>query len=176
MNERRWATKAALWLLGGWLFVSVAMAYVAGANFIELKPENLRNADEVFAEIPAGEERMRALRYIASELNRTFFATYSVFQEVLGALAFLLLLASRRGRWVGVVLTAAAFLTTVWFDLATAEIIEMGRGIDFDRDPDAVAAFRRFHDRVVRVEGGKMIAILVTSGLLMKSARTGQPS
>ena len=172
MNERRWATSATLWLLGAWFLLSVTMAYVAGANFVHLKPENLRNAGEVFEAIPEGESRFRALRYIASELNRHFFTTYARTQEILCGLALLLLLLSRRGRWAGLALVVFAALTTVWFDVATAKIVEMGRGIDFVRDPAAIAEFDRFHDRAVRVEGAKMLAILAATFLLIRSPRT----
>lgn len=171
MNERRWAASATLWVLGAWLFLSVTMAYVAGANFVQLEPENLRNAGEVFEAIP-DDDRFRALRYVASELNRHFFTRYARVQEVLGVLALILLALSRRGRWIGVGLVLFAAATTIWFDMATAEIAAMGREIDFVRDPETVAAFDRFHDRAVKVEGAKMIAILAASVLLIRTPRS----
>ena len=64
-----------------------------------------------------------------------------------------------------------AAATTIWFDVATARITEKGRSIDFDREPAAVAEFDVFHERVVRIEGAKMLGLVALAVVLSRSKK-----
>jgi hypothetical protein len=163
-SPRPRATAALIWILGGWLFLSIAMAYVAGANFARLHPAALRDADAVYAAIPAGEPRRVALRYAASEMNRHLFALYNTVQLGLAAAALLALWRSRRGGRLGWTVLALCFLACLAFHFFfTPEMIERGRLIDFmprDPEPEEVRSFHRLHRLNVVLEVAKMAGIL----------------
>ena len=57
-----------LWCAGGWLFLSVAMSFIAGGNFLFTEPGRLRNA----ADAPRGRGcrvLLRAVRPLAARLR-----------------------------------------------------------------------------------------------------------
>lgn len=174
-TERRWARNLLLLLLGGWLFLSVSMAFVASANFRVLDAERLRQADEIYAEIPAGEERHRDLRYAASEINRYLFSVYSAVHLVVAAAAFALVwivrLPRRRLLWIAPALgvgLALALLFALWF---TPTMVELGREIDFmarDPAPPPVRQFFQLHQINVTLEMIKLGLITAVAVALVR--------
>lgn len=162
-------------VLGLWISLTVCMAYIAGANFKTVEPDNLRHAAEVFAEIPEGEERRMDLRYIASELNRHFFKVYDGAQLVLATLSLLLLFLSRAGKLeTALTLTCCAF--AIWFAFRiTPNLIEIGRQIDFmprEPEPPQVKEFYGLHRQAVAIE---VIKLLFLTTVVLVSARRAQP-
>lgn len=174
-GERPWARNLLLWLLGGWFFLSVTMAFVASANFRVLDPASLRQADQIYAEIPAA-ERQRDLRYAASEINRYLFTVYSTVHVVVAAAAFALLwlvpLPRRRRLWITAALGLAlgfAVVFVVWF---TPTMVSLGREIDFltrDPAPPPVLRFYQLHGVNVTMEMIKLALLAaVTAGLVRR--------
>jgi hypothetical protein len=152
-----------LWLLGAGFVLTLAMGYVASANFKVVEPDDLRNSDQVFSALEEGETRRMALRYVASELNRHFFALYARVHTVLFAGALAVFLVSRlqsRTILVGLVYcNLLSMLYLVWF---LPVLVEKGRAIDFlsrDPVPPEVKAFYAVH-------GVNIVMELVKLGLL----------
>ncbi|MFT7616873.1 MAG: hypothetical protein ACI97A_000503 [Planctomycetota bacterium] len=163
--------KLCLWFLGGWLFLSISMAYIAGSTFVSLKPETLRNANVVFDAVEAKTARPQALRYIASELNRRFFRHYGVFQCVVGALTLLLVFLTQKRAAFFMVLCAFALALFFHFHLIP-NATELGREIDFTPKEPVTAAresFDALHRMSTRSEGLKMLLILGASSFVMRS-------
>ncbi|WP_428262051.1 DUF4149 domain-containing protein [Haliangium sp.] len=172
--RRPWALHALVWLMGCWIALTVAMAFVASANFRVLEPDTLRDAAEIYAEIPAAERRTH-LRYAASELNRYLFTVYSDVHLVVAAAACALLLAAglprRRLRWLvptlGVCLVFA-LIFALWF---TPTMVELGREIDFmarEPEPPPVTRFFRLHAINVSMELGKLALLAAASVALVR--------
>lgn len=174
-GERRWPRHLLLWLLGGWLFLSVSMAWVASANFRVLDVERLREADRVYAEIPAGEQRQRDLRYAASEINRYLFSIYGAVNAVTAAAAFALLwlvpLPRRRRAWMAAALGVCLLVAIAIAAWLTPVMIELGREIDFvarDPAPPPVQRFFALHRLDVGMELAKLALIAAVSVALIR--------
>ena len=75
-----------LWLLGGWLFLSVLTGYVASVNLIVLNPDRLERTTDFFGEIPE-DKREISLRYAGAVLTRLYFTHLYTVQFVLAAAA-----------------------------------------------------------------------------------------
>ncbi len=169
--EKRFVAPAT-WVLGGWLFLSVAMAYSAGATFGTLKPDRLRSANEVFAKLNAKDERPQALRYVASELNRKFFRHYGYLQIGLAVLGVFFVFKTKHR--TALILTflslaLAAFFACYLIPEATA----LGREIDFTPKEPLTAAretFDNLHQLSTKSEGLKMILLIAASVLLLRSS------
>ncbi len=166
MNDRPRLDKLTSFLIGAWLALSVAMTAAAIVNFSRLKPDRLRDEGKVFAALGDVETRKVALRYTASELNRELFDLYGKSQIVVGLLALLAALFARRGRFLLAIL-GIAFLSTLVFEFwLVPAITEQGRIIDFlPREPKGpeVLEFDRLHLISERLDGGKMILLLVAA-------------
>jgi len=117
-----------------------------------------------------GEGQARVvLRYLASEINRTFFWWYGGVQILLGLILFLLLWRQvpRDAIAVGVVcgmLAVALVLTLV----VTPWIISLGRSIDFvprTPPPPVMPRFWTLHGAYTGLDGVKFLACL---GLLIR--------
>jgi hypothetical protein len=173
-GERRWARHLLLWLLGGWFFLSVTMAFVASANFRALDVERLRQADQIYAEIPAG-ERQRDLRYAASEINRHLFSVYSSVHAVVAAAALALLwlvrLPRRRRLWMAASLGLGLVFAIVFVAWFTPTMVELGRAIDFmprDPAPPPVVRFFQLHQVNVTMEMIKLALIAAVAVALIR--------
>lgn len=174
-GERPWARHLLLWLLGGWFFLSVTMAFVASANFHVLDPAALRQADQIYAEIPAA-ERQRDLRYAASEINRYLFSVYSTVHVIVAAAAFALLwlvrLPPRRRLWIAAALGLALVFAVVFVAWFTPTMVTLGREIDFlprDPAPPPVLRFYQLHGVNVTMEMIKLALLAaVTVGLVRR--------
>ena len=161
-----------LGLVAAWICLSVCAGYVATANFRVTDHERLRNVEEVFAAIPAGEARRQALRYVAGEPNRSIFWTYNTLQVAL-ALAALFLLwlgrPARRMEWIllGVSMLVAAS-SLFYF---TPALETLGRSIDFlprDPAPESVKTFYRIHGANIVLEMAKLGLLLWVFVLLVR--------
>lgn len=175
MTSRPAIGRTLLFLLGGWLFLSLSMSFVASANFAILKPANLRSAETVYASIPAGEPRNLALRYAASEINRSLFRNYNRVQLGLALLCLVLnTLSGDGGRWRRFLLLLAFALCAVFVWSITPWMIDHGRQIDFmsrDPEPEAVTKFKRLHSLSVGMELVKMASILAVGVAIIRDRR-----
>jgi hypothetical protein len=164
-GERPWARHLLLWLLGGWFFLSVTMAFVASANFHVLDPAHLRQVDQIYAEIPAAERRLD-LRYAASEINRYLFSVYSAVHVALAVAAFAVLwlvrLPPRRRLWIAAALGLALVFAIVFVAWFTPTMVALGREIDFlarDPAPPPVLRFYQLHQVNVTMEMIKLVLL-----------------
>lgn len=161
-------------VLSVWLTVTVGMAYVATSSFSVTDSAQLRQADQVFADIEDGAERKMALRYIASELNRTHFPRYDTAGLCMGALSVLLFfLSGRRGIWVPGALIVCLAATLVSAFHLTPALITQGRAIDFlprDPTPPEVDVFHVLHGLSMAFELGKTILLASVLFSLFRSS------
>ncbi len=161
-----------LWTFGAWFAATVGMSYVAGANFGNLDPERLARSAEVFGAIPEGEERTLALRYVASELNRTYFSVYGYAQVALCVLAAIgTFLAAHRGRALQIVTALCVLLALVMTFHITPAIVEFGRTMDLvprDPPPPGTEDFAALHDGAVGIETVKLLLLLAGSVLCLR--------
>ncbi len=171
---RPWAGRLLLWFLGGWIFLTVSLGYLAGTNFRVLDPDRLRDAGRVYHGFETPAERRLALRYAASELNRHYFVHFVDLQLGLGAVSLaLLLLSGRAGPWRATAL-AGAFLVSAFFAFSlTPEIVERGRAIDFvarePEPPPEVDAFYRLHALYLALDGAKLLLLAALTASLVRS-------
>ena len=170
-RPRPWATRLLLCLLGSWIVLTITMGFLASGNFRVLDPARLRNADEVFREIPAGQERRQDLRYAASELNRYYFRIYSAVHLVIAAAALALHGWSRqRSRWITLGLAACTVTAVLYLVWLTPALVDLGRAIDFmprDPEPPQVVGFYRLHRLDVALELTKLVVLAsITVGLI----------
>lgn len=172
---RPWAGRLLLWFLGGWVFLTVVLGYVAGSNFRVLDPDRLRNADAVYGGFETPEERRLALRYAASELNRHYFVHFTLVQVGLGAVSLaLLVLSGEAGPWRATALSGALLVSGFFATSLTPEIVERGRAIDFvarePEPPPEVDTFYRLHALYLGLDGAKL---LLLAGLTVSLVRSG---
>ncbi|MEQ8768149.1 MAG: hypothetical protein RL885_29870 [Planctomycetota bacterium] len=178
--ERIGITKLLCVVVGMWIAVTVSMGFVATGNFKVVGPEDLRDSAEIYEDIPGPEEdgeRYMALRYIASELNRFFFAQYDKASLALGGASLLLLLMAgrRRGLELGIVLLGLAIAAISYF-YTTPLMTDLGREIDFlPRNPEKpakVEEFYQYHTIIIVAELAKVVLL----GLLTLSLLRGRRS
>ncbi|MDF1663422.1 MAG: hypothetical protein P1V97_16750 [Planctomycetota bacterium] len=145
LGERKVVTSVLIWLLGGWIFATAFMMWVAIGNFHVMKPGYLPKAAEVYKAIPEA-DRALAIKYGANELNRYFFSYYNGIQLGISILCCGLLAASRRpGKivWGSLILCLGLCLTLEFYFLPI--IVDLGREIEFmPRDPMPPEAKRFF--------------------------------
>ncbi|MCB9897398.1 MAG: hypothetical protein H6825_05295 [Planctomycetes bacterium] len=159
-----------LFALGVWCALSFAMGFVATGNFHVVEPAALRNSTEIYAAIPLeGDARRMALRYVASELNRFFFARYDLANVALAALCtwLVFLLPRRKSQIALVACLLVALASAFWL---TPTIVELGRQIDFmPRDPKPPEVVRFYELHGVSISLGLLqlaLALGVAIGLL----------
>jgi len=170
-SETSWSARLLLWLLGGWLFLAILTAYMAGGNFAALKPDRLPRTQDFYGDIPE-EKREMALRYAASELNRKYFQEFYTVQFVLANLALALCALSGRPRRIEAILLGVALAISAWllFSL-TPDIVELGREIDdVPRDPLTPdrEEFNGLHRQAVILDSTKILVILAAAGPLLR--------
>jgi hypothetical protein len=166
-------------LLGGWVFATAAIGFVAFASFRALRPESLPRAAEVYGELGDAEAQRPALRYAASELNRYVFTRYHYAQVVLGAIALAAALApGARSRGAVIAVTLALGIACASAFLLTPELVALGRRIDFvprDPLPPEVKRFYMLHGSVEALELVK-VALIGFAAWAAGRARTPTPS
>lgn len=169
--KERWALVA----LGAWLMGSVAMIVVATKNF-HLVDQLLQSSGSVpfralLRSLGAGALR-DLLRYLSSELNRTYFLLWTSTQLLL-ALACRLLAARDRRVW----LTLALIIAGVELAL-TPWITQVGRTLDFvphEPPPPELATFWKLHVFFTVADVLKLILVVVAVFALARTEPAQQP-
>jgi hypothetical protein len=110
------------------------------------------------------------LRYLAGEENRLFFGNWELAQLVIGvALTFVLFSGVRRPLLAGLAAVLVLLTGTQHF-MITAQMLSLGREIDFAASGTASAArdsFFRLHALYGGIEVLKLALVLVLSGFLL---------
>ncbi len=159
----------AIVILSAWLAMTVCMWFAASGSFRTvarvLERSNPQFADA--AKSMSADQTRVVLRYLTSEINRTYFRAYGWAQLALGGLLLVLLARTPRNTRdlaiVGAMLALAAVLTLY----ITPEIVALGREIDFvsrDPAPPEMARFRALHGAFTGLDGAKLLAGLVLLG------------
>jgi hypothetical protein len=157
-----------LFLLGAWICGTVFMGGVAAGNFGQVDPKSHPRLDQVFAALPEA-ERVPALRFVASEMNRRYFAVWSFVQVGLAAAVVTVVMRwrvrRRTGPWpliTATILMALALYLGLW---VTPRMIEAGRAIDFldrSQEHEEVASFYRQHGLFMVMD---LVKLLLALGL-----------
>lgn len=149
-------------ILGGWLFGTLFMWFVATQNFaavdriLAAPPEQFRS---MTAGLAAAEAR-EVLRYEASELNRLFFDRWGYAQALLALVA--VVLAWNGGRRLRAAIIVAAVITVGLQLYVVPETIRIGRIIDFQpREPETPqqAQFWRLHHAYTGLDMLKFLTV-----------------
>ena len=157
-------------ILSGWVAMTVCMWFAASGSFATVN-RVLRESNSQFTDAakPLRADQTRVLlRYLTSEINRTYFRAYGWAQLVLGGILLSLLLRQAPRdvfnlALAGGMLAAAAVLTLY----ITPEIVTLGRQIDFvprDPAPPGMARFRALHGAFTGLDGAKLLAGLALLG------------
>ena len=157
-------------VLSAWMAITVCMWFAAGGSFSTVKSV-VEGSNPQFAaasKAMSPDQTRVVLRYLTSEINRTYFRAYGWAQLVLGGLLLgLLLRAAPRDTFnlalAGAMLVLAAVLTLY----ITPEIVALGRQVDFvprDPAPPEMARFRALHGAFTGLDGAKLMAGLVLLG------------
>jgi hypothetical protein len=173
MGSRVWVDRLLLWVCGGWVILTVSVAYVATANFSQLEPERIRDAETVFG--PMGDEKAKAktLRYIASELNRHFFSVYGWANLTLAAVALVLFSTSgRKTPWRTVAFVICFGIAAVGVLYLTPTLIDLGEQIDFVPRKPASEAVRQFYSLHRLNEGLELLKLMLLTGVSVSLIRT----
>lgn len=138
-------------LLGAWLMGSVILFVVAPTNFRVIDELLQHSPNQSFRstveQLGAGPSR-ELLRYLSSELNRTFFFRWNVLQAVLGAAALALSWRPPAERRVRNVVLVATLLVAGLLLVLTPLITGVGRSLDFvprEPPPPELARFKLLH-------------------------------
>ena len=154
----------ALAVLGAWIGITVAMWFAATGSFRTvdrvLETANARSGEG--AQPVSPDQTRLTLRYLASEINRTYFRAYGCAQLVLGTALFVLILRQTPRdaaslALAGGMLALAAALTLY----LTPEIVAVGRQLDFvprNPVPPGMARFRALHAAFTALDGAKLLS------------------
>lgn len=171
--KARWV----LAVLGAWLLGSLMMFVVAPTNF-RLIDELLMGSNNaafhaLVERLGPGEVR-ELLRYLASELNRTFFLRWNIAQLLLGALALGLLPRRSAEPWPWRLALAATLLALGLLAVLTPLITSLGRSLDFvprTPPPPELARFQALHVAYTALE---LIKVACVGAALYRFARGGR--
>ena len=142
---------------------TLLLAGVAAENFFRIdqllnSPSHPSFQNDV-ARRPPGEARTM-LRYLASELNRSYFRAWGWVQLVLGTACLSLAAMGLKQRkfTVGFSLMLASAAVMVFY--ITPQIVDVGRSLDFvprQPPPPGIAAFGRLHAAYTILDIGKLL-------------------
>ncbi|MFZ0257418.1 MAG: DUF4149 domain-containing protein [Gammaproteobacteria bacterium] len=173
MSSLSWVDRLLLWICGGWFFLTVCVGYVATANFSQLQPERLREAETVLGHRGDANAKARTLRYVASELNRHFFSVYGWANLTLAAVALVLVGTSgRKTRWRTLALITCFGIAAIGALYLTPTLVDLGRQIDFvPREPvsEPVRQFYVFHRLN---EGLELLKLILLTGVTVSLIRS----
>jgi hypothetical protein len=158
-------------LLSAWLAATPLMWFAATQSFrtvdgiLQNEKPQLVEATKGMAE---GQTRF-VLRYVASEINRTYFWGYGLAQIILGGALLLLLWRERPSDSLGfgVVYTMMGLVLILTF-VITPMITSLGRSLDFvprNPSPPLMPRFWAFHGAFTGMDGLKFLGGL---GLLIR--------
>jgi hypothetical protein len=107
------------------------------------------------------EQTREVLRYLASEINRTYFQAYGWGQILLGAALLLLLTLKRPRNHLDLAIAAAMLFIVIILTLGVMpQIISLGRNIDFLPRTPPPPGFQRFwklHMMFTGLDGAKLL-------------------
>ena len=173
--ERPMKERLALCLLGAWLMGSLMMFAVAPQNFyvIDHLLESSPNArfHALAAELGPGSLR-ECLRYLASELNRTFFLQWNVLQVVLGGAVVWLCWQRQVRPRPKVPALAAMFHVALLLGVITPLITRVGRSLDFvprAPAPPQLSTFQLAHVAYTLLDVLKVLCVGVATVLLLRT-------
>lgn len=161
-------------LLGAWVMGSVMMFVIAPTNFrlIDELLEGSNNASfRGLVEQTGGGPVRELLRYLASELNRSFFLRWNVAQLVLGAVVSWLAWRLPLPRRLQAALLAATLLVAALLAVFTPLIIQIGRSLDFvprEPAPPELARFRLLHLAYTGIELVKLGCVTLAAFWLLR--------
>ncbi len=158
-------------ILGVWLGWTTAMWFAATRSFRTVD-RVLKKPDPQFGRAiqPIGNDQARVvLRYLASEINRTYFRVYGWAQILLGV-ALLISLGYRTPRdIIGIALASVMLaLVVILTVIVQPMIVSLGRSIDFvarQPAPPQMPRFWMLHGAFTGLDGVKLLAGL---GLLAR--------
>ena len=169
-------------LLGAWLMGSLMMFVIAPTNFrlIDDLLASSSNASfhgivERAGAVPARE----LLRYLASELNRTFFFRWNVAQVLLGLLALWLSPRADRDRLVWWLTLAATAIAVSLLGVLTPLITSLGRSLDFvprSPPPAELGRFQSLHVGYTALELVKVACVGAALFLLGRGGPSASPA
>ncbi|MFN7925798.1 MAG: hypothetical protein U0Q16_37200 [Bryobacteraceae bacterium] len=167
MHPRRFATL----LLGGWLAGAIFCGWVASNNLTgvdRMMREASLQARKEFNEIGL-ERTRRVFRFQAAELNRHYFNNWELVQMLLGVgLGITLLFATNGNKLVMALCTAMFLIVVVQHFTITPQMIDLGRGLDFDGGNTQSAerqSFRGMHELYSYLE---VVKVLIGVGLAVR--------
>jgi len=174
-QQRPWALHTALWAIGGWFFLTVVISYIAGANFMVLKPDHLPRAEDAFGSMIHSQDGTLGLRYLAGEINRHLFTVYGWTQLVLGLIALVSLhLSGVRAPFSKLLVFLCWVSTLVFLLYLVPQIVQVGMKLDLvpkePLTPDR-EAFDGLHQMSVGVEVGKLALLALVSVVLLGAGR-----
>jgi len=151
-------------ILGAWIMSTLCMWFAATKSFSTVE-RVLKRAEPQFLETtkPLGEASTRvALRYMASEINRTLFWGYGALQIALGAILLLLVWWQTPRHTVVLSVVVGMLATAIILTLVvTPLLISIGRGIDFlprNPPPAVMPRFWALHGAFTGLDGVKLLA------------------
>jgi hypothetical protein len=118
------------------------------------------------------------LRYLASELNRSFFLRWNVLQLALGVVACWLAWRLPLARRVRLALLAATLLVAALLGAFTPLIVSLGRSLDFvprDPAPPQLGRFQLLHVAYTGIELVKLGCVGLAAFWLLRRPAAGQP-
>ncbi|HWO10180.1 MAG TPA: hypothetical protein VNN80_11890 [Polyangiaceae bacterium] len=176
--KSRWA----LGVLGAWLMGSLLMFMVAPTNFRlidELLAHSSNASFHALVERDGPATARELLRYLASELNRTFFLRWNITQAALGAALIYLLPRPVRDRWSWGLALAATGIALVLLVALTPLITSLGRSLDFvprTPAPPGLARFQLLHVGYTALELVKVGCLGVVFQRLVRGERAAAPA
>jgi len=174
--------RVALCLLGAWLMGSVMMFAVAPQNFYVIDHLLASSPHARFhalaAELGPGSLR-ECLRYLASELNRTFFLQWNVVQLVLGGSVVWLCWQREVQPRPRVPALSALFSVVLLLGVVTPIVIRVGRSLDFvprDPAPPQLSTFQLSHVAYTLVDVLKVLCVGVATVWLLRAEPARTPA
>lgn len=154
----------AIAILGIWIGITLFMWFAAGRSFATVERVLLsQNPQYLKITKPLTlTETREMLRYLASEINRSFFTAYGWAQVILG-LALLLLFIRQTPRDTTALAITGAMLAVVLIlaFVVTPQIIALGRSIDFaprNLPSPEMGRFGMLHGAYTGLDGLKLVA------------------
>ena len=158
-------------VLGAWVGWTLFMWFAATRSFRTVD-RVLRKPNPEFEQAvqPLTHEQTRSvLRYLASEINRTFFRFYGWMQVLIGLLLAVLLWRQSPRDTVGLVLASVMlFLALILTLIIQPQIVSLGRSIDFVPRNPAPASMPRFWMLHGAFTGLDAVKFLTGLGLLVR--------
>ncbi len=151
-------------ILSLWLGITFFMWFAAGRSFatVERVLQSQKPEFRKVIEASNAEKIREVLRYLASEINRTYFGAYGWTQVILGlTLLSLLFRQSPRDSFSLVFTSIMVLLVLVLALVITPQIVALGRSMDFvprNPRPPQMGRFGLLHGLYTGLDGLKLLA------------------